>query len=132
MIHDNKFRSCIDYSDGQKRTAHRTTIAAKQQDVSPELLIHPGETIADLLLERGLTQKESAQRLGVSPAFLSDVIRGKKDISEALARGLELAFDVPKTFWLNLQANYDAELLAVEEEAGASVQEKTVLPALRA
>ena len=42
-------------------------MVAKKQGISPELLIHPGETIADLLQERGLTQKELAQRVGVSP-----------------------------------------------------------------
>ena len=48
--------------------------------ISRDLLIHPGETIADLLEERSLTQKELAKRSGVSEPFLSDVIRGKKDI----------------------------------------------------
>lgn len=74
-----------------------------------EWLIHPGETISDILEERNLTQKELAQRAGVSETFLSDVIHGKKDISKELAMGLECALDVPRSFWLNLQANYDAE-----------------------
>ena len=74
-----------------------------------EWLIHPGEIISDILEERNLTQKELAQRAGVSEAFLSDVIHGKKDISKELAWNLECALDVPRSFWLNLQANYDAE-----------------------
>jgi HTH-type transcriptional regulator / antitoxin HigA len=90
------------------------------------LLIHPGETISDLLEERGMTQKELAQRAGVSEAFLSDVIHGKKDISGGLARGLEYAFDVPVSFWLNLQADYDAELSALQEEESICDDEKKV------
>lgn len=78
--------------------------------ISPDLLIHPGETISDLLEERGITQKELAQRAGVSEAFLSDVIHGKQDISKGLAMGLEYALGVPRSFWFNLQANHDAEL----------------------
>ena len=74
-----------------------------------ELLIHPGEIISDILEKRNLTQKELAQRAGVSEAFLSEVIHGKKDISKGLAMGLECALEVPRSFWLNLQANYDAE-----------------------
>ena len=74
-----------------------------------EWLIHPGEIISDILEERNLAQKELAQRAGVSEAFLSEVIRGKKDISKELAAGLECALEVPRSFWLNLQANYDAE-----------------------
>ena len=74
-----------------------------------EWLIHPGEIIFDILEERKLTQKELAQRAGVSEASLSEVIHGKKDISKELAWGLECALEVPRSFWLNLQANYDAE-----------------------
>ena len=81
-----------------------------------EWLIHPGEIISDILEERNLTQKELAQRAGVSETSLSDVIHGKKDISKELAIGLECALGVPHSFWLNLQANYDAELTNFYEE----------------
>ena len=67
-------------------------------------------------LQRCITQKELAKRAGVSEAFLSDVIHGRKDISKGLAMGLEYAVGVPSSFWLNLQANYDAELLSLKEE----------------
>lgn len=66
--------------------------------------------------EHGITQKELAQRAGVSEAFLSDVIHGKKDISKGLAMVLEYALGVPSSFWLNLQAGYDAELISLQEE----------------
>ena len=102
-------------------------MVAKNRGISPDLLIHPGETISDLLEERGMTQKELAQRAGVSEAFLSDVIHGKKDISKGLAMGLEYAFGVPGSFWLNLQANYDAELLSLREEETVKEEEKRVL-----
>lgn len=84
-------------------------MAEKRHGISPDLLIHPGETISDLLEERNITQKELAQRAGVSEAFLSDVIHGKKDVSKELAMNLELALGVSRSFWLNLQANYDVE-----------------------
>lgn len=105
-------------------------MAVKNRGISPDLLIHPGETISDLLEERGITQKELAQRTGVSEAFLSDVIHGKKDISKGLAMGLEYAFGLPGSFWLNLQANYDAELLSLQEEESVEEEEKTVLAAI--
>lgn len=98
--------------------------------ISPELVIHPGETISDILEERNITQKELAQRAGVSEAFLSDVIRGKKDISKGLAMGLEYALGVPSSFWLNLQANYDAELLTLQEESTVQEEERHILTKL--
>ena len=81
-----------------------------------EWLIHPGEIISDILEERNLTQKELAQRAGVSEIFLSEVIHGEKDISKELAMGLECALEVPHSFWLNLQANYDAKMIGLQKE----------------
>ena len=101
--------------------------AAKILGISPELIIHPGETISDILEERELKQKELAQRAGVSEAFLSDVIHGKKDISKGLAMGLEYALGIPSSFWLNLQANYDAELLEIQKESTIHEEEKGIL-----
>lgn len=83
----------------------------KKNGISHSLIIHPGETIADVINERGITQAELAIRTGVSPAYVSSVISGKKDISSNFAMALEYALDVPKSFWLNLQANYEADLL---------------------
>ena len=81
-----------------------------------EWFIHPGEIVSDILEERNLTQKELAQRAGVSETFLSEVIHGKKNISKELAMGLEYALGVPSSFWLNLQANYDAKMIGLQKE----------------
>lgn len=101
-------------------------MAAKKTGISLDLIIHPGETIADALEERGLTQIELAARTGVTPAYVSNVISGKKDISASFAMSLEYALGVPKSFWLNLQANYDAELLEYNEEQTITEEEKNV------
>ena len=85
-------------------------MAVKKTGISRDLIIHPGETIADVLEERGITQVELAARTGVALAYVSNVIAGKKDISAKFSMGLEYALGVPKSFWLNLQAKYDAEL----------------------
>ena len=41
-------------------------MAAKKTGISLDLIIHPGETIADVLEERGLTQVELAARTGIN------------------------------------------------------------------
>lgn len=105
-------------------------MATKRTGISRDLIIHPGETIADVLEERGITQAELATRTGVTPAYVSNVIAGKKDISSNFAMALEYALDVPKSFWLNLQANYDAELLELNEANTVTDAEKAVLPKL--
>ena len=90
-------------------------MAAKRIGISRDLIIHPGETIADVLEERDITQAELAARTGFSSAYVSNIIAGKKDISANFAMALEYALGVPKSFWLNLQANYDAEILELNE-----------------
>lgn len=100
-------------------------MAVKKIGISRDLIIHPGETIADILEARGITQAELASRAGVSPAYVSSVIAGKKGISANFAMGLEYALGVPKSFWLNLQANYEAELLEINEEQTITDEERT-------
>ena len=45
-------------------------MAAKKICISRDLIIHPGETFADVLEERGITQSELASCAGVSPAYV--------------------------------------------------------------
>lgn len=99
-------------------------MAVKKTGISRDLIIHPGETIADVLEERGITQAELATRTGVSTAYVSSVISGKKNISTKFAMSLEYALGVSKSFWLNLQANYDAELLEFNKELTITEEEK--------
>ena len=79
--------------------------------LSLELLVHPGESLKELLEEKNMTQEELAIRTNYSPKHISEVIRGKKDISSEFANCLEYATGVPAHFWINLQANYDKEIL---------------------
>ena len=52
-------------------------MAKKRTGISRDLIIHPGETIADVLEDRGITQAELAARTGVSKTYVSNVISGK-------------------------------------------------------
>ena len=63
-------------------------MAVKKTGISRNLIIHPGETIADVLEDRGITQAELSSRTGVSPAYISNVIAGKKGISANFAKVL--------------------------------------------
>ena len=100
-------------------------MATKRIGISHDLMIHPGETIADVLEERGITQTELAARTGASPVYVSSVISGTKNISSNFAMALEYALDVPKSFWLKLQANYAAELLKLNEARTVTEEEKS-------
>lgn len=87
----------------------------KYTGLSRDMIIHPGETIAELLEDRDMTQKELAIRTGVTPKHISKVVNGQANITAAFAKKLEYAFEISADFWLNLQANYDRELQEYEE-----------------
>ena len=91
-------------------------MAVKTTGISPDLIIHPGETIADVLADREITQVELAALTGVTPAYINQVINGKRNISVKFAVALEYALGIKKSFWINLQAHYDAEKAEFEKE----------------
>lgn len=101
-------------------------MAVRKTGISRELVIHPGETISDILEIRNITQAELADRAGLSAAYVSSVISGKKDISSNFAMALEYTLGIPKSFWLNLQARYDAELLEINETSSITEDEIAV------
>ncbi len=106
------------------------TMAAKITGISRDLIIHPGKTIGDILGARGISQVELANSTGISAAYISNVIAGKKNISAKFAQALEYTLNIPKSFWLNLQANYDAELLEYMEAETITDDERKIIRSL--
>lgn len=107
---------------------------AKEQKIiglSPDLIIHPGETLIEILEDREMTQKELAVRTGMTEKHISTVVKGQKNISVAFAKKLEYALGIDAGFWINLQANYDRELLEFEEVNNITEEELTILKPLK-
>jgi len=85
-------------------------MATKKTGISPDLLIHPGEDIMDILELRHMTRDDLVLATGLPSSYVNGVIAGQQDISAEFAEALERVFDVPKSFWMNLQANYNEEV----------------------
>ena len=85
------------------------------QPFQPDYISPPGETIADLLEQTGMTQTEVAQRLGVSLKHINQVVKGAASISAELALGLEKVFGVSAAFWLNRESLYRTDIARQEE-----------------
>lgn len=81
-----------------------------EKTIPLDLIIHPGEILAEVLEERGITCAELADRTGFPIIYISNVIVGKDNISEDFAKSLEQILEVSRSFWCNLQANYIAEI----------------------
>ena len=91
--------------------------------LSRDFIIHPGETLAEVLEDREMSQKELAIRTGMTEKHISTVIDGQKNIFSSFAKKLEYALAIETEFWMNLQANYERELLEFEELNNMSEQE---------
>ena len=76
--------------------------------------VHPGQVLGDELEERGLTQTQLANHIGVLPKTINEICRGKRGLSAEMAVKLARALGASPGFWLNLQKNW--ELSQVEEK----------------
>lgn len=96
---------------------------------APDWLSPPGDTIADVLEERGWSQAEFAQRTGYTTKHVNQLIRGKAPISEDTALRLERVLGSTARFWLKREAEY-REALARRAEQDALGQESDWLAEL--
>jgi addiction module HigA family antidote len=69
--------------------------------------IHPGEFLAEILEETGLSQAEFARRIGVSRMRVSHVIKGSRPVTAELACRFGKVFGQTPQYWLKLQADFD-------------------------
>lgn len=69
---------------------------------------HPGEFIAAVYLEpNGLSGRELAKKLGVSPSTLSRVLNGSSRVSPEMALRLSKAIGRTPESWLAMQDEHD-------------------------
>ena len=84
--------------------------------------IHPGEHLADILKESGISANALALRLRVPANRITTIIQGKRSITAETALRLAQYFGTSPEFWMNLQTKYDLER-AYDEAAGRIEQE---------
>jgi len=88
---------------------------------APDWASPPGDTILDLIEERGWTQAELAVRLGYSPKHVNQLVNGKVPLTEDAALKLERVLGSSVGFWLTREAKYRehcARLDAAQAHAG--------------
>ncbi|MDO8737225.1 MAG: HigA family addiction module antitoxin [Thermoleophilia bacterium] len=66
----------------------------------------PGRTIRKELAARGWTQRYLAEQMGRPEQKISEIISGKKRVTEGTALELEEVFGIDASFWLSLEGNY--------------------------
>jgi addiction module HigA family antidote len=79
--------------------------------LSPDWISVPGDTILDLIEEKGWSQAEFAKRIAYTTKHVSQLINGKAPITEDTAMKLEHVLGSTARFWLNREVQY-REVLA--------------------
>ena len=69
---------------------------------------HPGRTLRKFLRSHGIKQCDLAAAVSLSQGYVSDVIRGHRDMTAMMAARLERLPGFPKgEFWLEAQSKFD-------------------------
>lgn len=59
------------------------------REIIPDLAIHPGELVQEVLEERGMSQRELARQMKRPIPAINEIIRGKKRVTADTALDLE-------------------------------------------
>lgn len=82
---------------------------------TPDYVSPPGETLEEALDERGMTQVDFAQRIGMSRKHLKQMLGGTAPITPETALKFERVLGIPARFWNNREQQY-REFLARQAE----------------
>ena len=82
--------------------------------------IHPGEHLAEELIELGMSASELARQLDVPPNRITAILNGQRGLTGDTALRLAHFFGTTAEFWLNLQSLYEIRL--AERKSGKSIK----------
>ncbi len=71
--------------------------------------IHPGEHLAEILGELGISQYRLAKAIGVPPRRINEIVHARRAVTADTALRMGKALGMTPDFWLNLQAMYDLD-----------------------
>src|SRR5690625_1635476 len=83
---------------------------------SPDWASPPGDTILDVIEERGWTQAEFSKRTGYSTKYVNQLINGKVPLTVDAALRLEHVLGGSVAFWLKREAEYQDQRARLESE----------------
>src|SRR5260370_39487293 len=77
----------------------------------------PGEQLAQVIEEKGMSQAEVATRTGRPLKTINEIVKGKAAITPETAIQLERALAFPATIWNSLEAEYQLQLAQQRDDA---------------
>ena len=92
-----------------------------------EYVVAPGETILELLEVNCMTQLDLANKTGINKKTINEIIKGKAPITTSTALKLEYVFNIPASFWNNLESNYRESLERKKDVQSIKEDEKFLI-----
>ena len=80
------------------------------------IAFHPGQYVEELIEDYNVTQKEFAERLGISEMKLYKLVNGEESISNDIARKLANITNISMQTWFNLQNAYDVKIAEIVKQ----------------
>ena len=81
--------------------------------------IHPGEHLAEILDELGISQYRLAKAIGVAPIRINEIVHCRRSVTADTALRIGQALGTTPEFWLNLQRMYDLDLARASIDTSA-------------
>jgi HTH-type transcriptional regulator/antitoxin HigA len=95
---------------------------AGASEYTPDSVSPPGETLLEILEDRGMTQAEFAERTGRPKKTINEIVKGKAAITSDTALQFERVLGVSAVFWSNRERRYREHLSRLEERERLSHQ----------
>ncbi|WP_368300448.1 helix-turn-helix domain-containing protein [Kluyvera sichuanensis] len=87
---------------------------------APDWVSPPGDTIIDIIEDKGWTQQELAERLGYSEKHVSQLVNGKVPLTDDTAVKLANVLGSSAGFWISREAKFREHQARIEEEKKCS------------
>ena len=70
---------------------------------------HPGEVLKDEIEERGISQRQLAESMGLAYSVVNEILNGRRPLTAKTALMFEAALDVPADSLMYLQMKYNMQ-----------------------
>jgi HTH-type transcriptional regulator/antitoxin HigA len=94
-------------------------VGTKGDEIRTDVLLHPGEVLEMELKARGLVKSAFAMDIKMYPSHMSDILKGKRNITEEIALKIEKVLGISAEFWMRLQVEYNISILRVKMHQAA-------------
>jgi addiction module HigA family antidote len=81
----------------------------------PDYAVHPGAIVLEYLDQYQYSIEDFSKKINWSIEYLNKFIKGKLPVNDDIAKQLSVATGMSVKIWLNLQRNYDSDIIRLKK-----------------